>query len=367
MSWRGALVAGSLLAVSLPAAAQKRVAVVVGISRYPSLEEDVQPGSARDDARQLARYLEDHGGYEVVHVLLDAVATREGVRKLLLDTVPPTLDPGDTLLWAFVGHGFGADFGDPHLMAYDFDPADPQGTGIQLQTFAPELVQKLEGVDLMFITDAAHDGQTAGLALVGPSAKTWPTLQGSVFLLSAAAPGETAPGGMFLPALTEGLQGGADTSGDGSVTVSELHRYLLGAVAEATDDTVHPAEAGTYSPNLVVSVASGEAAAGATDKKPKPDRSGGWGGPVSYTMMGLGAASFGFGLYSYSRGRAMCDTESGELACPNEGDSDVEDYKAARLQTLIGYGAGGALFAAGVGLAFVPLDGGGWVGARGRF
>ena len=338
-----------------PAAAARRVAVVVGISQYQSLPAELQLPAARENARA---FLEDEGGYDEVHLLLDGVATREAVQNLLLGTVASELSPGDTLLWAFVGHGIGGDFGDPTLLTWDSHLDDPDGTALHLQDLATALVQKTHGVDLVIVTDAAHDGAANGVAMMGPSAKSWPPVLGNVFLLSAAAPEEVAPDGMFVPLLVEGMRGGADANLDGQVTASELHRHLLVAVAEATGDTVHPAEAGRYDPNLVVSKASRAPVTAVRPIDPttpaEPVHKRHFGGPVSYSMMGVGALTLGFGFWSYSKALGLCDSSGQTRVCP-----DTPEYRSQKTKAYVGYGLGGLLLAGGFGLAFVPLDGGG--------
>ena len=354
----------------------KQVAVVVGVSKYANLPDELALPTARDDARKLARFLEDEGGYEV-HVLLDGVATKDGLEKLLLDTVAPNMSSGDTLLWAFVGHGIGGDFDDPYFLLYDSQLGDPDNTAIRLREFGPELVRRAPAVDLVLITDAAHAGQANGIAMIGPSAKSWPDLLGSSFLLSAAAPKEVAPAGMFVNLLVDGLRGGADANRDGFVTASEIHRHLLVKVAEASGDTVHPAEAGSYDPGMRISTAS--AAPPVVDTRPAepvstvptkpvkaPKASGrGYGGPLSYSLMGVGLAGVGFGLYEYSVGKGLCTPNAAPetgITCP-----DTEEFNRANTLSQVGYWAGGALIAGGFGVGFVPLSGGGRLTLGARF
>ncbi len=356
------------LGLSTPAFA-KQVAVVVGISKYANLPDELALDSAREDARTLAGFLEDEGGYDEVHVLLDGVATKAALEGLLLDTVAANMSSGDTLLWAFVGHGIGGDFDDPYLLLYDSQLGDPDNTALRIREFGPELVRRAPAVDLVLITDAAHEGQANGIAMVGPSAKSWPDLLGSAFLLSAAAPKELAPEGMFVDLLVDGLRGEADANTDSEVTASEIHRHLLVKVAEASGDSVHPAEAGNYDSSMKISVASKAPAPAVSTiaepvvptTPPKKDR-GGFGGPVSYTAMGLGVAGLGFGVFQYTQGLGLCSDATGALVCP-----DSDEYNSARTLSVVGYAAGGALLAAGVGLAFVPLEGGSAVRVQGRF
>lgn len=345
-----------------PAAAAQRVAVVVAVSEVSSLPPELELKSARDDARNLSRYLEDHGGYEKVYTLMDGVATRSAVVQLLTQTIPAELAPGDTLLVVFVGHGIGGDFGDPYLLLSDSLIPEAATSALKLYEFSQDLARRLDGVNLIFITDAAHAGSASGVELLGPSAKSFPSLPGNVFLLSAAGPQETAPEGLFVPLLVEGLSGSADSNGDGAVTASELHRYLLVRAAVVSGDKVHPAEAGSYDPGLVVALASPRGGP-EVDRRDRPTLR--FGGPVSYSMMGAGVALMGSSaLYGQVRGHKLC--EFGGPDGPECTSDQAERYLSVRALTYAGYLTGALISATGVGLGFVPLDGGAWVGIRFR-
>lgn len=338
-AWTPWVISAGLL-VRSPAVLAERVAVVVGISEYPALPADVQPTQARKEAEDLARYLEQDGGYRAVHTLMDGVATLRAIRRLLLETVPPTLQPGDTLLIAFMGDGIGADSGDPYLLLYDSRVDDPQNTALRLRDFAPELSRKLDGVNLVIVTDAAHPGAANGVPMMGPSAESWPTLPGNVFLLSAASPGETAPDGIFGPLLVAGLAGAADADGDGRVTAGEIYRYLRTEEARKTHDAVHPAQRGTYDPSLVLSDASPGA----------PGSRRGWRGAVAYGLTAGGATVLGFGVVSYFDARhRYCTAADGGFACPN-----TPGYTTARNRQTIAWAAGAALLTAGIVTGFAP-------------
>lgn len=340
------------MALAPVARAETRIAVVVGMSDYPAVPVELQVQGAREDARALGRLLEDAGGYDAVHVMLDGLATREGLERLMIDVVGPSLQPGDTLLWAFVGHGYGADFGDPYLALHDFDAADPENTGLTLERFGPHLANSLVGVNLVILTDAAHAGALDGLALLGPSASNWPPLRDGVFILSATSEGEASPDGVFFHSLVRGLSGQADIDGDGAVSTSELYRWAVLDMADKTGDTVHPAVAGSYDPDLAVAstrAVSPAPQAQAPLPTPAPSHERRWGGTWSYSLMGAGALVAGGGLYAYGRGLAYCQKPDGELVC-----FDQPGYQAWRYASFAGYGAGALLGVTGFGLAFVP-------------
>lgn len=356
------------LVLSSAAAAAQRVAVVVGVTDYATLPDTANLPESREDVRALARFLEERGGYDQVHVLLDAVATRDALNNLVRGTVAPSLRPGDTLLWVFVGQGFGGDFGNPYLLLYDSQPEDPS-TAVDFYSFTRDLLRRAPGANVIVITDASHGGEVGGVALIGPDAKSLANLPGAFFALSATGPREVSEDGVFLPQLQAALQGRADANADKFVSAGELHRHLLEAVARASKETAHPVEAGSYDTNLIVSVAGGRAplfaASGAPDDKGE-GASLHWGGPLSYGLLGAGAVVAGsLGLYGNLRARSFCDVGDGAAEC--YGEELQERYLRARSLSYGAYAAGAVIAATGVGLGFVPLSDGAWLEMKFRF
>lgn len=358
------------LGLSLPAAAAQRVAVVVGISDYANLPDALNLPSAAPQVAELATFLDDRGGYDQVYTLTDASATRQALRDLLFNQIAPTLQPGDTLLWVFSGHGFGGDFGSPYLLMYDSVIEDPS-TAIDLYAFTRDLSRKTPGVNLALALDAAHAGDVDGTALIGPNAKDLADLPGGFFALSGGGPREILADGVFVPLLQAGLQGKADDNKNGTVEAGEVHRYMLDAISRQSKETAHPVESGRYDVNLIVSVAGGRAPLialgggdGSEPREPGPELH--FGGPISYGLMGGGAlVAASFGIVGNLRGRALCDVADGQAVCSSA--LALTQYDRVRLITDAGYAAGAVLVATGVGLGFVPLSDGAMVTAGFRF
>ncbi len=361
MTWLG-------LGLSLPAAASQRVAVVVGLSDYEALPDAPTLPAASPGAVELSDFLRERGGFDQVFTLTDAGATREALRDLLFNKLAPTLQPGDTLMWVFAGHGFGGDFGNPYLLMHDSRIEEPT-TAIDLYSFTRDLSRRTPGVNLIVALDAAHGGDVAGTALIGPNAKDLADLPGTFFAISAAGPREVLPDGVFLPALQAGLQGKADESKDGDVDAGEIYRYLLDTLTRSSKDSAHPVEAGRYDANLVVATAGGRAPLVGLSGRGDDDGERAelkFGGPVSIGLMGGGALVAGsFALVGNLRGRALCDVADGVAQCSSE--VALERYNQLRLLTHGAYAAGAVLAVTGVGLGFVPLEGGGMISAELRF
>lgn len=363
MAWLG-------LGLSLPAAAAQRVAVVVALSDYGNLPDALNLPTATADATSLSTFLDDRGGYDQVFTLTDASATREALRDLLFNKLAPTLQPGDTLMWVFAGHGFGGDFGNPYLLMYDSLIEEPS-TAIDLYAFTRDLSRRTPGVNLVVALDAAHAGDVDGTALIGPNAKDLADLPGTFFAVSGAGPREVLADGTFLPILQAGLQGRADDNKDGVVGAGEIHRYVLDAVTRSTKEAAHPVESGRYDPSLVVAVAGGRSPlisiGGGDTEGTEPDGPAlKYGGPISYGLMGGGLLVAGSSaLVGNLRGRALCDVADGKAVCTSL--VAQERYERVRLLTNGGYAAGAVIAATGVGLGFVPLSDGAMLTADLRF
>jgi len=362
-AWPCALALG--VGLSVPAAAAQRVAVLVGVTDYARLPDALDLPNTRVEVAELARMLQDSGGFDRVQILLDGAATRASVRNTLVESVAPSLQPGDTLVWIYAGQGFGGDFGNPYLLLYDSTVDDTTST-IDFYSFTRDLMRRTPGVNLIVITDAAHAGAQDGVALLGPTARNLADLPGGFFALSATGPREVAPDGVFLERLRVGLAGKADADGDHHVTAGELHRYLLEAVARATDEGAHPADAGAYDPDqvLIDLGAHGASAGRQGGKRHGADRS--WGGPVSFSLMGAGALiAGGVGVWAYEADKQLCDV-GGQLGhCSS--DEDYQRYLQIRELRRGAIVAGAVLVAGGIGLGFVPLEGGAGVQVGGRF
>jgi hypothetical protein len=237
-----------------PALAQqpggRRVALVVGVGSYERLPATLSRETARTDAAAVAAALEK-AGFDRVRLLTDASATSDGINGVLKDQLAKEVGPQDLFLLYFVGHGMGADFGEPRLLAYETDPDDVEGTSLAVA----DLAKTLQGVPAgrhVVVTDAAFEGQLAGLALLGPTGNDWPSVGPHSFVMSSAAPRQTARPGAFARAFIDGVSGRADTNGDFAVTASELNAYLVVAVPELTGGKQLPTVQGTYDPALEI-------------------------------------------------------------------------------------------------------------------
>lgn len=350
------------LALLLPSTAlADRVAVVIGVGSYAKLDGPLALPAASEGARALAQALQQDAGYDQVLPLVDALATRSAILDLLTENLPAQLGADDSLLVYFAGHGVGGDFGEPYLLPYDADPADLQGSAISVDELSASLRNALQVGSLMIVTDAVHDMSLDDLVLVGPNAKSWPEAADEFFSLSACSPKEIPGETPFGALLAEGISGAADADTSGTISASELYRFMLDRM-DASGVKAHPAESGSYNPELVVAQVSKGPADFAPPPAPlppsaKPRRVAGG----AILAAGLGLA--GGGLYYYLDGLkihadANADDASSEL---------VEQYQRDQRLAPVLLGVGGAAAVTGGVLVVLPAPKGVSLGYTLRF
>ncbi len=367
------------LAVSPAALADggKHVALVVGVGEYANLPAELHLEHARADAELVAAALREHAGFEVME-LKDGFATRKAIESFLVESLPGMVGPEDTLLIYIEAHGMGADFDDPYVLTYDAKPEDIQATAMSIAELGRRVREAVDVKALVLLTDTAHAGELGGLALLGPNAKSWPDLPENTVILSASSPREPSTDGLFAPIVAKAFEGEADRSGDGTLTASELHRFIIDRVPEASGDTVHPAEAGDYEAGLVIcsvtppppepaTVAqdpSGDPQPLPTEPLPEPstDRNRRWG--IAAPSLGASVLLAGGSAFAYSKGRSKKAVVFHEAVVP-EGQDYGDYYDSYARWRSLNWGLGaaaGALALTGGFFAVVPVQDGATVG-----
>ncbi len=383
---RRALALTALLCAPTAAwAGGKHVALVVGVGAYAHLPAELHLEHAKADAEALATALREHAGFEVME-LKDGFATRQALESFLVTSLPTMAGPEDTLLIYIEAHGMGADFDDPYVLTYDANPDDIENTAMSIADLGNKVREAVDVKALVLLTDTAHEGELGGLALLGPNAKSWPDLPENTVILSASSPREPSIEGLFAPILVEAFQGGADRSGNGELTASELHRYVIDKVPEASGDKVHPAEAGDYEPGLVIcqlvpaSQPDPDPVAVVTDTPtPQPEpvvtdapsadsgRKRRW--AIAAPALGASAILAGGSVFAYSKGRSFRDVVFHDADVP-AGEAYADSYSRYSRWYRLNWGLGvaaGVLAATGGFFAVVPVQDGATMGVRFEF
>ncbi|MGH9861861.1 MAG: caspase family protein [Candidatus Acidiferrales bacterium] len=268
--------AGTAATRSRPPA--KKWALIVGISKYkdaniPSLNY------AHRDAQALAEFIQTPtgGGYQKDNILLltDEQATNASLTRALRSFLQKP-DVDDLVLLYFASHGL-PDPNRPenvYFLAHDTDASDIAGTALPMRDLEFALKHTLLAQRVVILTDACHSG---AVGMTGSRRATVDaadqinrafqqaivnSLPGIAIFSSALARETSQEGpqwggghGVFTWFLLEGMQGKADSNGDGTVTLDELFGFVRENVKKETGDAQHPQVlSGNYDPTLPVAI-----------------------------------------------------------------------------------------------------------------
>lgn len=224
------------------------VAVVVGLSVYQNLPDEVELDFARSDAATVASALNEGGAFDYVFLLSDKNATKADIVSTLREKAAQFTGPNDVLVFYFAGHGIGADFGLPTLLAYDSTIENGHEDGLPVDSFATDIATWTRAGATLIVTDAIHKNQLDGIYFYGASADEWTNLGPDTMVISSSQSRQPAEDGKFGLAFADAMSGAADANGDKKITFAELREYLSTRF-EGKDQT--PAFHGSGSEELV--------------------------------------------------------------------------------------------------------------------
>lgn len=238
-------------------------ALVVGISTYQNLPASAQLQYPHSDAESIYTVLiSPEGGQfppEHVHKLIDSQATLANIRYELETWLPSVTKPDDRVIIYFAGHGFISN-GVAYLAPYDIDLHNIAKTAYPMDTLGQDIGGKINGKWKVLLTDSCHSGAITpeDSAAMNHSLLN---LSASLFSLTASRDREQSfessqwggGHGIFTYYVVKGLEGEADTNGDGIVTADELAEYVHENVREATNGAQNPtSERGSFDPGMVL-------------------------------------------------------------------------------------------------------------------
>jgi tetratricopeptide (TPR) repeat protein len=239
-------------------------ALVVGISHYKNLPKEAQLQYPNVDAESIYTVLiSPEGGQfpaENVHKLIDEQATVANIRKELEGWLPSVTRPDDRVLVYFAGHGFVSN-GTAYIAPYDIDLNNIAGTAYPMETLGRDMGSKINGKWKVLVTDSCHSGAITPEADRSTLNKTLLDLDKSLFSITASRDREQSfeskdwggGHGIFTYYVVKGLEGEADTDGDGVVSADELAEYVHTNVRQATNAAQNPtSERGSFDPNMVL-------------------------------------------------------------------------------------------------------------------
>jgi tetratricopeptide (TPR) repeat protein len=239
-------------------------ALVVGISRYKNLSAKAQlQYPDRDAADMYSTLISEKAGQfpaEGVHELINEHATLANLKQELETWLPGVTGPNDRVFIYFAGHGF-ISGGKAYLAPYDMDPAKVAATAYPMDELGQVIGNKIHGKWKVLLTDACHSGAITPEDDTAQVNKSLLDLNSSMFSLTASRDREQSfespqwggGHGIFTYYVIQGLQGEADTSGDGVVTADELAEYVHTNVRLATHMLQNPtSDRGSFDPNMVL-------------------------------------------------------------------------------------------------------------------
>lgn len=234
-------------------------ALVVGVADY--IDDSLDLRHAGQDARDLAKALESQRGrlYQdtVVRVLTDDQADRVGILDGL-DWLERETTAADTGVLFLAGHGVNDPNGRYFFLPQDGDTGHLRSSGI-LYTDIRSTLGVLPGKAVMMIDtchagnalgQSATDGSTDITALINDlsSAENGVVVFASSTGNQVSVESDQWGNGAFTEALLEGVDGRADSSGDGVITAAELDAWLRRRVADLTTGRQTPTTTPTPDP-----------------------------------------------------------------------------------------------------------------------
>lgn len=238
-------------------------AVIVGISKYPKLAAKDQLAFAERDAQAIfTSLISPEGGnfrVENVHVLTNEKATLAALRREIDTWLPSVAKTDDRVLIYFAGHGFMFQ-GRGYLAPADFDRDRIAETGYPMDDLGSVIGGKIKAKSKILLTDACHSGAITPEDTENLNNR-FGDLTKSLFSLTASRARERSyevadlkgGHGVFTYYVVQGMEGAADTSGDGVVTADELAEYVHTQVREYTDNKQNPtSDKANYDPEMLL-------------------------------------------------------------------------------------------------------------------
>jgi uncharacterized caspase-like protein/tetratricopeptide (TPR) repeat protein len=251
-------------ATAAPVNIPRSYALVIGIAQYKNLPESAQLAYPNRDAEDMYTVLiSPEGGQfpaENVHKLINEKATVANIRHELEEWLPAVTREDDRVLIYFAGHGF-VSGGKAYLAPYDVDVHNIAGTAYPMEQLGQDVGGRIKGKWKVLITDACHSGAITPETDRAQVNQTLLDLQKSLFSLTASRDREQSfesanwggGHGIFTYYVVKGLEGEADTNGDGIVSADELAEYVHTNVRLATQAAQNPtSERGSFDPNMVL-------------------------------------------------------------------------------------------------------------------
>ena len=250
--------------VAAKAGIPRGYALVIGIKNYANLPAKAQLDYPERDAESIyTSLISAEGGQfpaENVHKLIGSDATLANITKELEVWLPSVTTDNDRVVVYFAGHGF-LYGGKGYLAPYDVSPQDVKDSAYPMDRLGEVFGSKIKGKWKVLLTDSCHSGAITPEEDRAQLNKTLLDLNKSLFSLTASRDREQSfegpkwegGHGVFTYYVVKGLEGEADTNGDGKVTADELAEYVHTNVRQDTGARQNPtSERGSFDPNMIL-------------------------------------------------------------------------------------------------------------------
>jgi len=213
-------------------------AIVIGVEKYR--QNLPNANYAVRDATIMAEYLEKVFGYPQKNIvtLLDDRALKSDLEKYLGRWLLNNVEQDSSVFIYYSGHGApDPKTGDAFLVPYDGDPTFIEETGYPLKRLYAKL-EKLPVKEVIVVLDSCFSGAGGRSVLAKGARPLVMNIERNVFhsekitILSAAAGNQISSTyeekghGLFTYFLLKGLKGDADINNDGTIGITELHKYV---------------------------------------------------------------------------------------------------------------------------------------------
>ncbi len=238
-----------------PAIRTESVAVIIGVEKYKRLSSAKY---AADDAKYFFDYAQKALGIDSKNIMLltDSDADSVGVISAISRWLRPRVKVGVTeVVFFFSGHGFSNPATkEYHVLTHDSDLDMLEKSSVSLD----ELMKTLSNVKPKHITmflDTCFSGinrsgepvnnQIRPVVPVQPSIEKFKEIPSIFTILSASGANEYSSSseylkhGLFSFYLMKGLEGYADSTGDGFITVDELTNYITNNIERHSAISLH--------------------------------------------------------------------------------------------------------------------------------
>ncbi|MFA6131919.1 MAG: hypothetical protein WC702_02510 [Patescibacteria group bacterium] len=314
----------------------KKIAVVLAVDNYQDTTLPRSLDAGLEQTRQLGLALKA-SGYEV-NLVVSSKANKVDIESLFSNDFAINLEAGDSLFLYISMLAVGGDFDDPYLLPWDVNPSDVMASGVRVDGLMGSIKP---GVQVIVVTQTMRQGSLGNVALVGPQSRHWSDQAPNILAVSYLPANTGSEWAGFGQVVAEGLDGLADASGNGEITVAEFQRFVDKRVGEATEDKAHVDVTGNYDPTDVIAMPPVRAVAvlppaPVVPGKKKGHPNAGWAVIGSGLFFGVASAS----LYGIGDAYLMEPLEP----------RDQKAYEAVRASQISTLAVGGVLLATGTGI-----------------